>query len=179
MTGSGTVWHAYLAVTLDGKIARPNGSVDFLDGFGADEAGFDTFFSGVDALVMGRKTYDALIATGEWPYGRKPVTVLTSRPIADAPEWVTPRNQGAQNAVEVIDRQGYGRVWVVGGGIVLSALMATGRIDLIELWVLPVLIGAGIPLFPDWANPGPVTLLSAGAGPQGMVRLTYRPTASA
>lgn len=176
MTGSETVWHAYLAVTLDGKIARPDGSVDFLDGFSADEADFDAFFADVDALVMGRKTYDALIATGEWPYGGKPVTVLTSRPIADAPAWVTPRNQGAQNAVDVIDRQGYGRVWVVGGGIVLNALMATGRIDLIELWVLPVLIGAGVPLFPVGATPGPLSLLSAEAGPQDMVKLCYRPT---
>ena len=172
---SGTIWHAYLAVTLDGRIARPDGSVDFLDGFSAEEAGFEAFFAGVDALVMGRSTYDAVMTTGSWPYGRKPVTVLTSRPLADAPDWVTPRNEGAGNAVEVIDREGYGRVWVVGGGVVLAALMATGRIDLIELWVVPVLIGAGIPLFPVWTTPGPVSLLSAEAGPRGMVRLTYKP----
>lgn len=176
MSESSTIWHAYLAVTLDGKIARPDGAVDFLDGFSAEEAGFEAFFAGVDALVMGRGAYDAVMGLGVWPYGQKPVTVLTSRPLADAPPWVTPRNQGAENAVEVIDRQGYGRVWVVGGGVVLAALMATGRIDLLELWMVPVLIGAGIPLFPPWAPTGPVSLLSAEAGPKGMVRLSYRPT---
>lgn len=126
---------------------------------------------------MGRGTYDAVHAMGAWPYGRKPVTVLTSRPLADAPDWVTPRSGGAEGAVQAIDRQGHGRVWVVGGGVVLTALLAAGRIDLLELWVVPVLIGGGIPLFPPWAPPGPLSLLSAETGPKGMVRLCYRPAA--
>jgi dihydrofolate reductase len=88
----GTVWHCHIAVSLDGRIARPDGSVD--DWLAADypaaDFGFEDFLAGVDAILMGRGTYDAARRFGDWPYPGKPTVVLTTRPLDDPrrrPAW--------------------------------------------------------------------------------------------
>ena len=80
-----TIWHCHIAASLDGKIARPDGSVD--DWLAADhpaeDFGFDAFLAGVDAILMGRGTYEAVRRFGDWPYPGKPTVVLTTRPLDD------------------------------------------------------------------------------------------------
>ncbi|WP_367596595.1 dihydrofolate reductase family protein, partial [Pseudoroseomonas deserti] len=84
---SRTLWHCHIAASLDGRIARADGSVDdwLAADYPAEDFGFAEFFAGVGAILMGRGTYDALQGVSPWPYAGKPVTVLTSRPIEAPP----------------------------------------------------------------------------------------------
>ena len=70
----------FLATSLDGSIARSDGSIDWLEPFNGHEHGYTAFMDSVDALVMGRKTFETVLGFGAWPYGTKPVVVLSSRP---------------------------------------------------------------------------------------------------
>ena len=69
----------FVGTSLDGFIARTDGSFDFLTAAGGEPHGYDEFIASVDALVMGRKTYETVLGFGTWPYGEKPVYVLSSR----------------------------------------------------------------------------------------------------
>src|SRR5260370_16521004 len=70
----------FIAVSLDGFIARPDGSLDWLDPFHGEDHGYGGFFAGVDAVVIGRGTYDTVLGFAEWPYGGKRVIVCTATP---------------------------------------------------------------------------------------------------
>ena len=78
----------FIGTSLDGFIARSDGSLDFLSPVGDEPHGFEEFIASVDALVMGRKTYDIVLEFGSWPYGEKPVFVLSSGNIESPPAGV-------------------------------------------------------------------------------------------
>src|ERR1700732_5605033 len=71
----------FIGTSVDGFIARPNGDLDFLPPGGGEPHGYDEFMAGVDALVIGRKTFETVLAFPTWPYGRKRVVVLSSQPV--------------------------------------------------------------------------------------------------
>src|SRR6478752_3174967 len=75
----------FIATSLDGFIARSDGALDWLDEGGGEPHGYDEFMATVDALVIGRKTFETVLAFSQWPYGAKPVFVLSTRPLAPAP----------------------------------------------------------------------------------------------
>ncbi|MBU8536403.1 dihydrofolate reductase family protein [Falsiroseomonas tokyonensis] len=145
-----TVFHCHIATSLDGMIARPDGAVDWLlQGAPPPEAfGFAEFYAGVETILMGRGTYEAVRQMGDWPYPDKPVRVVTSRPLADAPPGVEAHAGDLPGLVADLRQRGLGRVWVEGGGQLLRGLLAIGALDRLEMAVLPLILGAGIPLFP-------------------------------
>src|SRR6266849_5133942 len=71
----------FVGTSVDGVMARTNGDLDFLPAGGGEPHGYNEFMSTVDALVIGRKTFDTVLAFPEWPYGDKRVVVLSSRPV--------------------------------------------------------------------------------------------------
>ena len=75
----------FIGTSLDGFIARTNGDLDFLPPGGGEPHGYDEFMATVDALVMGRKTFETVLTFDTWPDGEKPVVVLSARPLAPAP----------------------------------------------------------------------------------------------
>ena len=75
----------FIGTSVDGFIARANGDLDFLPPGGGEPHGYDEFMATVDALVIGRKTFETVLAFSQWPYGAKPVFVLSTRPLAPAP----------------------------------------------------------------------------------------------
>src|SRR3979490_281007 len=75
----------FIGTSLDGFIARPNGDFDFLPPGGGEPHGYDEFMATVDALVIGPKTYETVLSFSTWHYGKKPVFVLSTRPLAPAP----------------------------------------------------------------------------------------------
>src|SRR5215470_1114507 len=75
----------FVGASLDGFIARPNGDLDFLPPGGGEPHGYEEFFRSVDALVIGRKTFETVLSFDQWPYGEKPVYVLSTRLLAPAP----------------------------------------------------------------------------------------------
>lgn len=135
---------ALIAPTIDGYIADPDGGVGFLDDFGGEDHGLAAFWDTIDAMLMGRGSYDFVAATGTWPYEDLPCVVLTHRPIEDAPASVTTRSGPL---APVIAEFGDKHVWAVGGGEVLSQLVAKKLLDTLRLSVIPRVIGEGIPLF--------------------------------
>lgn len=163
---------AYLAVSLDGFIAEADGGVHFLDEFGTDEYGYDDFIEGVGAAVMGSATYEQVVGFG-WPYGDMPTLVLTSRQI-DTPEGanITFSSERTGDAMTVFCAPITKRVWVIGGGKVVTAALQAGSVNTLELYVMPVVLGRGVPLFTEPCE-GPLTLTESKAFSNGVVKLVY------
>ena len=152
-TGGNMKVSVYIATSLDGFIARENGDLDWLPGSDGQESnednGFQEFLDSVDALVMGRNTYDMVMSFGQWPYGNKKVIVLTSRPIEipnELSETVQSQSISPTELVKQLSEQGIKHIYVDGGGTIQSFLKA-GLVQQITVTRIPVLIGSGIPLF--------------------------------
>lgn len=163
---------AYLAVSLDGFIAESDGGVAFLDNFGSDDLGYDDFIASVGATVMGSTTYEQVLGFG-WPYGDTPTLVLTSR-VLDQPEGtnVTFSSSRTGDAVYSFAAETDKRVWIIGGGRVVTAALQAGVVDTLELYIMPVALGQGVPLFSEPCE-GPLTLVDSHAFDNGVVKLVY------
>ena len=143
----------FVGTSLDGFLARPDGAFDFLPGAeggegGGESHGFAEFMATIDALVMGRNTFDVVRAMPAWPYGEKPVFVLTSRPLGDLPPRI-PVEAMAGTPAEIVAglaARGVHRLYV-DGGLTIQSFLRAGLIDRIVVTRVPVLIGTGIPLF--------------------------------
>jgi dihydrofolate reductase len=138
----------FVGTSVDGFIARANGDLDWLPTGGGEEHGYDAFIATVDALVMGRKTFETVLTFDAWPYGDKPVFVLSSRPLAPAPPGaIVERMSGAPaEIVSQLAGRGIGHVYV-DGGITIQGFLRAGLIQRLIITRVPVLIGDGIPLF--------------------------------
>jgi dihydrofolate reductase len=140
-----------VGTSLDGFLARRDGTFDFLtaggDGDGAAN-GFDAFLASVDGVLLGRNTYDVVLPFPAWPYGSTPVFVLTHRALPPLRnDAVVEALAGAPAAVlEDLARRGCTHVYVDGGDTIQQFLRA-GLVDRIVVTRVPVLIGEGIPLF--------------------------------
>ena len=144
----------YVAASLDGFIATPDGGVEWLapwEGSGQDY-GYAAFLSSVDGLVLGSRTYEQALTFGSWPYGGKRAWVLSSRRLDAVPGAVV--TDGTPNdVVAEMAALGLRRVWLVGGGAIAGAFRAEGLISEYIVSVMPVILGGGVPLF---RGPGPV-----------------------
>ncbi len=138
----------FVGTSLDGFIARVNGDFDFLPAGGGEPHGYAEFFATVDALVMGRNTFDVVAKMKEWPYGAKPVIVLSNRPLADVPKGLVVEQMAGEPAeiVAKLEARGIKHIYV-DGGITTQRFLRAGLIQHIIVTRVPVLIGSGIPLF--------------------------------
>ncbi|MEP6495606.1 MAG: dihydrofolate reductase family protein [bacterium] len=138
----------FVGMSLDGFIARPNGAFDFLDAAGSEPHGYHEFIATVDALVIGRNTFEIVLGFAQWPYGDKPVFVLSSRPLPTIPKGaVVEQMAGAPgDIVAQLAARGIAHAYV-DGGITVQRFLAAGLIDRITMSRVPVLIGTGISLF--------------------------------
>src|SRR6267142_3427964 len=107
----------FIGTSVDGFIARPNGELDFLPPGGGEPHGYDEFMATVDALVIGRKTFEAVLAFSTWPYGEKPVFVLSTRPLAAAPPGAVVEHMSGDQTeiVSHLAARGIKHVYVYGG----------------------------------------------------------------
>jgi dihydrofolate reductase len=162
----------FIATSLDGYIARADGSIDWLSiVHPVDEAhGYPAFMASVDTVVLGRGTYDTVLGFKEWPYAGKRVVVMTHRPAAarHGEEFFT------GSAAELAARlSGAKRVYVDGGQVV-SQFFAAGLIDDVTISVIPILLGGGIRLFTGGEGEHRLELESQRSWPSGMVQIRYR-----
>jgi dihydrofolate reductase len=129
-------------------MARTDGALDFLPPGGGEPHGYVEFMATVDALVIGRKTYETVLGFDAWPYGTKPVFVLSTRPLAPAPAGaIVERMSGIQaDIVSRLAARGIEHVYV-DGGITIQGFLEAGLIQRLIVTRVPVLIGTGIPLF--------------------------------
>lgn len=138
----------FVGTSLDGFIARPNGALDFLDAAGSEPHGYEEFMASVDALVIGRHTFDIVLGFGGWAYGKKPVFVLSTRPLPPVPPGaVVERMEGDPVAIVAqLEARGVRHAYV-DGGVTIQRFLRAGLIQRLIVSRVPVLIGAGIPLF--------------------------------
>ncbi len=164
----------FIAVSLDGFIARPDGGIEWLRPFEGEDHGYEAFFARVDALVIGRGTYDTVLGFPSWPYGRKRVIVCTGRPANPAHGeelWSGPPRALAGR----LDREGVRRVYLDGGALIRSFLRDGLPVDELTINVVPLILGAGRPLFATGLPELPLRLLEAKSYPSGLVQLRYAP----
>lgn len=140
----------YIAISVDGYIAREDGSVDWLEDVTTDgsDNGYGAFYDGIGSLLMGRKTYEKVLQlTNNFPYAGKPCFVL-SRMLTGETEHVTFINEAISDALKRAKSSAEGDVWIVGGGEVVRDCLKNGLIDDLYVAIIPKVLGAGIPLFP-------------------------------
>ena len=141
----------FIATSLDGFIAREDGALDWLPvpggAPGDEDYGYRAFFDSVDALVMGRNTFDVALGFGTWPYGEKPVYVLTHRPLV-LPDALAGEPESVARALAA---RGVRRFYA-DGGVTVQQFLAAGLVDRLIVTRVPVLIGRGIPLFGPLAD---------------------------
>lgn len=170
---------AMLAVSLDGFIAEADGGVGFLDDAPVEGFDFEAFAAEVGAVVTGRATYEQALGFG-WAYGDTPTLVLTSRDDVPVPDGGDVRfsSEPTGAAIRRLASETEGRLWVLGGGRVVTDGLRAGAIDTLDLMVVPVALGTGIPLFTAPYD-GPLRLIEATPYGDG-ARLVYdvRPTAT-
>ena len=174
----------YAAASLDGYISRPDGSIDWLQGYGAgadlgdgpmSDGSYEEFYAGVGALVMGSATYEWILAhAGDWPYDL-PTWVFTSRelpqPTGGSVELT--RADAAEVRADAMEAGAGRNVWLLGGGKLASAWADRGLIDEIWVTVVPVFIGDGLPFFAR-AVEGELRNVGTKTYPNGMTELRYR-----
>lgn len=143
----------FIATSLDGFIARENGDIDWLSGVAgsgsSEDYGYKEFMASVDVLVMGRKTFEKVLTFGEWPYGSKPVVVLSSGPVQVPKEIAQHVESMSCSPAELVSRlaeRGVGHLYIDGGKTIQGFLDA-GLIQQIIITRTPILIGSGISLF--------------------------------
>jgi dihydrofolate reductase len=170
----------YVAVSLDGFIARHDGSVDWLDISDPEEreqlsAEFETLLAEVDCLVMGRKTFEAVLQFDKWPFGTLPVYVLSAG-LAEPPEipgsHIILRNSAPGDLLDELENEGFERVYV-DGGATIRRFLEEGLIDRMTITTLPIVLGDGRPLFAPMDRETPLRLVETKAYPSGLVKNTY------
>lgn len=171
----------FIATSLDGYIARSDGSIDWLNDANravpaGEDCGYGKFMADVDALVMGRNTFEQVLAFDSWPYASTPVIVMSKRSIplpSRLPPCVSASNATPGALVASLTEQGAKKIYV-DGGLTIQSFLAAGLIDDITITVIPVLLGAGRPLFGPLARDVRLVHESSIAFGFGFVQHRYR-----
>lgn len=165
----------YVASSLDGFIADEDGGVDWLPDPGPDtDFGYARFLETVDALLMGRRTYEQVRSFGDWPYPGLQTRVWTRRSLESAPDGVAAVAGAPAGVVEGLEREGFARVWLVGGAELAEALRREGLIDEWIISLVPRTLGSGIPLFGGAQEDLQVTAVESFPGSVTQLHLTRR-----
>jgi dihydrofolate reductase len=165
----------FVGTSVDSFIARPNGNLDFLPPGGGEPHGYNEFIATVDAIVIGRKTFETVLAMEAWPYGDKRVVVLSSRAI-DLSGARGVVEQMAGPPVEIVSRlaaTGAHHLYV-DGGITIQRFLQAGLIQRLVITRVPVLIGDGIPLFGSLPRDIRLRHIATRHYPSGLVQSEYQ-----
>src|SRR5947208_706575 len=163
----------FVGTSVDGFIARPNGSFDFLPD-DVEPHGYDEFMASVDTLVIGRKTFETVLAFEAWPYGDKRVGVLRSRPLdltsakGAVEQMAGPPAEIAAQLAATGTRHAY-----IDGGLTIQGFLRAGLIQRLIITRVPVLIGEGIPLFGSLPNDVQLHHVATRHYPSGLVQSEY------
>ena len=172
----------YIATSLDGFIARKDGDIDWLmavppatDG---SDYGFHAFYDSVDALVMGRNSFEKVTSFDEWPYPNKRVIVM-SQSLIEIPTNYEDRIELSQESpIELyhrVEQEGLNRLYIDGGHLI-SSFLADGLVTDLNLTRIPILLGNGIPLFQSFEHDIALSLISSQSYDNGLVQSIYQVT---
>lgn len=166
----------YIASSLDGYIAKSDGSLRWLEEFpnpDQSDFGYSDFLKNVDTLLMGGKTYRQVLTFGDWPYVGKQAYVFSRNPKDAHDEYATFVSGDVVHFVSELRQKQGKTIWLVGGGEINSLLLQNNLIDEIILTLTPVALGEGIPLFGKGTLEKNLMLKSHQVFKNGMVQLTY------
>ena len=166
----------FIGTSLDGFIARRNGAFDFLPPGGGEPHGYDEFIASVDAIVIGRKTFETVLTLEPWPYGKKRVVVLSSRPVDLSAVRGGVVEQMAGTPAQIVSQlaaSGAHHLYV-DGGITIQGFLRAGLIQRLIITRVPVLIGEGIPLFGTLPRDIALRHVATRQYPSGLVSSEYR-----
>ena len=172
----------FIATSLDGFISRKDGDIDWLNEASAtvpkgEDTGFGEFMSSVDALVMGRNTFDQVLSFGvAWPYGSTPVIVLnrTLKHLPDGvPDTVSLTADDPATLVQRLSDEGINHLYI-DGGLTIQNFLSAGLIDEITITTIPIIIGEGKPLFGSLSSDVKLELISSQGYDFGFVQSKYR-----
>lgn len=165
----------YVAVSMDGFIARTDGSIDWLAAIGEppDDYGYREFYDSVDAIVMGGRTYRQMASSGDWYYAGKPVWVYSHNDFAPKTPDVFHAVSRPAALVEQLRSEGKKHLWVLGGGDIHAMFLREDLVDEIRLFVMPTALGQGVPLFAPPIPERRWALANAARWPHGVAELHY------
>ena len=165
----------FIATSVDGFIARPNGDLDWLPEGCGEPHGYDEFIASVDAIVIGRKTFEKVLTLGPWPYGDKRVVVLSTRPVDLSMAGGGVVEQMAGPPSEIVSRlaaSGAHHLYIDGGATIQGFLRA-GLVQRLIITRVPVLIGDGVPLFGTLPRDVRLRHVATRHYPSGLVQSEY------
>jgi dihydrofolate reductase len=165
----------FVGTSVEGFIARPDGALDFLPAGGGEPHGYDEFIATVDAIVIGRKTYETVLGFDGRPYGRKRVVVLSSRPLDLSVVKDGVVEQMGGNPADIVAKlatTGSQHLYV-DGGITVQGFLRAGLVTRLVVTRVPVLIGEGIPLFGSLPHDVRLSHVATRSYPSGLVQSEY------
>ena len=169
-------FHVYIAMSLDGYVATPSGDVQWLEPFNDCDYGYEKFIASIDTIVIGRVTYEQSLTFGEWPYKGNRVIVQSSRSLDNLlPDTELWEGTTAELVAHLRERPEGKDVWLIGGPRSIESFAELGAVDVYNVFVMPVLLGDGIPLFQASARQTRLKLVSSETYDNGVVRLGYEP----
>jgi dihydrofolate reductase len=166
----------FVGTSLDGFIARKNGDLDFLPPDGGEPHGYNEFIATVDAIVIGRNTFETVLPMKPWPYGNRRVVVLSSRPVDFSAVVGGVVEQMAGSPAEIVSKlaaTGAHHLYI-DGGITIQRFLRAGLIQHLTITRVPVLIGDGIPLFGSLPHDLRLRHIATKSYPSGLVSSEYQ-----
>ncbi len=163
----------YIAASIDGYIARQDGSLDWLNRVGGfdEDYGFQKLLDSIDAVILGRNTYEIAATVPDWPYKGKRIIVL-SNSLKTVREEAELFCGDLTQLVSQLQLDGIKHVWI-DGGVTISQFLDLQIVDFMTLSIIPVILGGGIPLFKAIGKELPCRLISSQSYPSGLVQLNY------
>lgn len=159
-----------VASSLDGFIAGPDDDFDWIPP--APSFDFEALYAQFDTLLMGRRTYEIVRAAGESFRGKQVIVASTTIDQAHHPEIEVVR-EGLEERIRGLRSESGGDIWLYGGGKLFAQVLAWNLVDTVELAIIPILLGIGVPFLSSPAVRRKLTLQSHQAHPGGMVLLEY------
>ena len=166
----------FVGVSVDGFMARSNHDLDWLPEGGGEPHGYDEFMASVDALVIGRNTFEKILTFDAWPYGQKRVVVLSSKPVdlSSVADGVVEHMSGAPaEIVKNLAATGANHLYI-DGGVTIQRFLCAGLIQRLVITRVPVLIGDGIPLFGSLPSDVRLRHVATRDFPSGLVQSEYQ-----
>ena len=161
----------YIATSIDAYIAGPNGEIDWL--FTEGEFGYNAFMETIDTTLMGNETYKLIKGFSDFPYKNQVNYVFTRNPNATEAPYVQFISSDIVAFVKALKQQEGKDIFLVGGGQINAILLEAGLIDELQVFVHPIILGKGIPMFQPTEKPYGWQFVETKSYEQGLVELHY------
>ena len=167
----------YIAISLNGKIANIDGSVEWLESIPnpkKSDYGYEEFYKSIDTTIQGNSTYNQIIGWGiDFPYAGKNNYVLTKNQELENTDYVEFVSENHIEFIKQLKNQNGLDIWLIGGGKVNTMLLNEGLIDEIQVFVMPIVLSGGIEIFEAFPNQTPIKLVETITHSSGVIELKY------